>query len=347
MHGKKFGAVAAEDHYLNKYRDKQLAPWQEENTAKNPGEFFKNVVKGRINYIQMVRGRYDPLYRKLAFKFTENLGKPNTDFKKSFDELATLVLTNNIMQSQGTGFLLEGFGLITNAHVTEEIDSSNDELLEIHHFDTSKVLMRAFHIYSSLKYDISIFSPSNEFKNLPRFTICEEEQIQQGQEIKVIGFPSYSEDSIPYINEGKIVSRRPYFELTVWIVDTPINHGCSGAPILNKKNQVIGIATFGTAQDDGSTEYNGFIPISTLISQTKNLTYIIKKYEADNRNKIYELKTKLKKNLKGIKETKNTYYFNKQHYCRACFKKGDLIALSPTKSKSLSNCKICMKTLKI
>ena len=78
---KKFGSAAAEKDYLDKYRLKKIMDWQKDSIKDSNGKFFECVVKGRINYIQMVLGRSNEVYRKLAYRLTEVMGIPNVDFK--------------------------------------------------------------------------------------------------------------------------------------------------------------------------------------------------------------------------------------------------------------------------
>ncbi|MGH1440257.1 MAG: trypsin-like peptidase domain-containing protein [Cellvibrionaceae bacterium] len=261
---KKYGVIAAEKEYISKYRIKELTPWQEKKVLNSKGNFFKSVVIGRINYIQMVRGRNDDVYRKLAYRLTEALGKPNEDFKRPTEELATFVIDNDIALCQGSGFLLEDIGIVTNHHVADYIEHNNDELITFSRYYEFATKRKASFICSSKTKDIAIFKPSNDFDRFPSLKKGDSSKIKIGDKIKVVGFPEFSDGHLPYINNGTIVSKRINFENIVWIVDIPINHGCSGAPIFNDKFKVIGIATFGAAKNDGSTDYNGFIPISTL-----------------------------------------------------------------------------------
>lgn len=263
---KKFGAINAEHEYLNKYRLKSIPLWQKESVEKSNGEFFKSVLIGRINYIQMIRGRHDSIYRKLAYRLTELLGKPNEDFKRSPEELATFILQNDIDQCQGTAFLLESVGLVTNQHVVPNISAEFQEVVYFHRFFETNNRTAEFK-YSCSKRDIAIFSIENgEFADITALKVGDDSKLERGSKVIVIGFPGYAPTvSEPFVCSGLIVSKRSYFDLPVWVVDVPINHGCSGGPVLNEKFEVIGIATFGAEKNDGQSYFNGFIPISILI----------------------------------------------------------------------------------
>lgn len=264
---RKFGAVAAEKEYLEKYRLKAINYWQKGRAKKADGEFFIDVVKGRINFIQMVKGRDDPVYRTLAFQLTDALGVPNENFRRSRKDLAVFIiekLVSDDHMKQGTGFLLDDVGLVTNAHVVEGITSENYELYDVYRHYQEDDKKKCLPISYSVDNDIAILEPHDDFKKVTRYKIGNDRYLQVGDVITVVGFPNYSPGMTPYIREGRIVSQKTMEGKKTWIVDAPINHGCSGGPVLNEKHEVIGVATFGEKYNDGNTELNGFIPISYL-----------------------------------------------------------------------------------
>lgn len=60
----KFGLEAAEKEFWEKYDHKHRAKFN-----KNPS--FKKVVKGKITFLSMVKGKNDPIYRKLLVKYAQ------------------------------------------------------------------------------------------------------------------------------------------------------------------------------------------------------------------------------------------------------------------------------------
>jgi hypothetical protein len=131
---KKFGLEKSEEVYLSKFHKKTIFEKHQRKIDEKKGEFFKRVVKGRINYIKMVRGAEDIIYRKLAYKLTEALGNPNLKYKKTAHDIVVdsiFIIENSKDICQGTAFLLEGIGFITNFHVVESINKNNVNELEI------------------------------------------------------------------------------------------------------------------------------------------------------------------------------------------------------------------------
>lgn len=76
---KKFGLVNAALEYLSKYHDKSILEKHEIFIKNNEdkGVFFSKIVLGRINFIGMVRGKSDRLFREILYSYTECIGKPN------------------------------------------------------------------------------------------------------------------------------------------------------------------------------------------------------------------------------------------------------------------------------
>src|SRR5690606_16619614 len=108
--------------------DKQALPARQHRRIKdNAGDFFIKVIKGRLNYIQMVRGRSDSTYRRLAYDFTVAIGKENPEFRKSPEEIlgnSIFIVSNLTDDSQVTAFLLGGVGLVTNQHVISGVSKT-------------------------------------------------------------------------------------------------------------------------------------------------------------------------------------------------------------------------------
>lgn len=263
---RKYGAVAAEKEYLEKYRLKNIKFWQVDAAEKGDGKFFIDVVGGRINFIQMVKGRDDPVYRKLAYQFTEALGIPNLNFIKSHHELSTFIIEDIISEQAGSGFLLENIGIVTNEHVLKLTGTNDIDFFKVFRCfeEDNKKVCRL--IAASKALDLAILKPNKDHQNMKPYRIGNDRLIQTGTPVTVVGYPNYLEGAgaTPITLEGRVTGRMKQFGVDAWLVDLPINHGCSGAPVFNEKGEVIGVAAFGPAHNDGLTVVNGFIPISDL-----------------------------------------------------------------------------------
>ncbi|WP_165900272.1 reverse transcriptase domain-containing protein [Marinobacterium mangrovicola] len=334
---RKFGSIKAQEHYISNYLEKDILPRQAKSIAKNDGEFFIDVVKGRVNYIQMVRGRADPIYRKLAYQMTLAMGKPNHLFLRKAEEVisdSVFIVENNLLCEQGSAFLLDDIGIVTNQHVVEGIDHENHELVDFYREDDVKNKMNSSFVYSSASKDIAIFLATANFNNIPPLPIGNDKNLRVGDSIIVVGYPDYSEGETAYINRGKIVQSILRFGKRFWLIDIPVIHGNSGGPVLNEKLEVVGIATLGSAINDGKNKFNGFVPISTLTGILNTPQY----------NKIYRYSLLHSKKPK-VEIEKDLFYVDGLTYCKKCFlDKKQAITVYKTKSNVFFNCKICGKT---
>lgn len=261
---KKFGLVLAESHFLSQYCKNTLSPWLEKQIRATPGAYFFEVVKGRINYIKMVRGAEDLIYRKLTYRLTEALGEPNVSFKYSVIEKAIFILKNLIGNEQGTGFYLDKVGLVTNQHVADNIDENNDELLLCNRYYEPNQNRAVGYIDSSKGKDIAIFQPGDDFRKITPLKSSGDQVIRIGDRITIVGFPDNENQESIFKQTGRVVSEISRFNEQVWIVDTPIIHGLSGAPVFNDKEEVIGVATFGSKVNSPDASFSGFIPVSVV-----------------------------------------------------------------------------------
>lgn len=269
---KTFGLENAEFHYLDKYHKKTLFEKHKRKIDKKEGVFFQKIVKGRINFIKMVRGSEDIIYRKIAYDYSVLTGKPNSDLIKTpLDKVcdSIFIIENMLDASQGTAFLLKDIGMITNEHVVEGIDEDNPELLEFfRHFEQTNKKNVTFK-KSCKSRDLAILKPTKDFNGIKRLDVGDDSSLDIGSEVTVLGFPQYSPDETPYINTGKIIQSKILYDQKIWLLDIPIIHGNSGGPVLDKDQKVIGIASRGSAKHDQSTKLHGFIPISTLLKYFK------------------------------------------------------------------------------
>jgi RNA-directed DNA polymerase len=289
---KKYGPEAAEKKYLEilKGHSSPIAARQESRIAREPGDFFIKVVKGRLNYIQMIKGRDNQIYRKLAYKFTVAIGKENKDYLRTAEELLSksiFVLENGLDISQGTAFLLKGVGIVTNSHVIAKIGFNN--CLSKLTFTTAENVPRtltASLIYNSPEDDIAIFYPGEDFLTLTELETSKSDRIKPLDPILVIGFPNHAAGATPYISRGTVVQNRNLHNRQYWVVSNTLLSGNSGGPIFNSSMEVIGIATMGTEENDQSNIKHCFLPIKKALDTINTKEYKFHRKMVESRNAI-------------------------------------------------------------
>lgn len=266
---RRYGPVLAEEKYLQILKgDKQALPARQHRRIKdNAGDFFIKVIKGRLNYIQMVRGRSDSTYRRLAYDFTVAIGKENPEFRKSPEEIlgnSIFIVSNLTDDSQGTAFLLDGVGLVTNQHVISGVSKA----MAPHMISFTRVgddtEFSADLIISDAKEDLAVFYPNKQFDRIPMLKKASKESIRPMEPILSIGFPRHRDGAAHYITKGNTTQLRRQVDLDLWLVDVPLIEGNSGGPIFNDSMEVIGVAARGATQNNINAALYGFIPIASL-----------------------------------------------------------------------------------
>lgn len=281
---RKYGAVLAEEKYLEYIGVKDLAVTarQRRRIRETKGDFFIKVVKGRLNYIQMIRGRDDLIYRKLAYSFTVAIGKENKEYLKSAEELLanSIFHVDNISasDSQGTAFFLEGVGIVTNYHVIDGVSYSSAP--DMIYFSRPGVDGGSFStrlIYFDKRADIAIFSMNQDVRKIPPLKKAKKDSIRPLDPILVIGFPQHVDGAHPYISRGNTVQKRRQVDLDLWLVNINLVKGNSGGPVFNSSMEVVGVATKGAGFDGSHTVVHGFIPIESLNRLLKKPEFLFSK----------------------------------------------------------------------
>lgn len=236
-------------------------------------KWFEKVIIGKVRFIKQVKGKYDPFYIKYA-------KEANSAFKC---ELFTVYEEDNLLQrsddsvfiiesedSQGSCFYLDGFGLVTSAHVVEDkgfysvYRYSNHEKIEFFPFNEEDMFI-------NVDLDYAIFRKTkHDYKNY--FPLAKSLNINIGERIKTIGYPEYCEKDSPNIQNTEVVSKTKHFGSELFTISGRLGHGSSGGVVLNEKNEVIGIIKSGISSTNMESDEgkHGFLPISIMVEDIKN-----------------------------------------------------------------------------
>ena len=250
----KHGLESAEKEFQTRYFRKQIHPDRE------PPKYTK-ALKGRINYLKMVRGEKDPIYRKFANKYLVLSGKDPKYFENPLDEISAalwvLECEDDDKFSQGTAFMLEGYGLVTCDHVFV------DGIKAFSHDNPSKKYDAKI-IKHSGDLDVAILEIDCGTRN--NLKIGDSGRLEIRDLLTVAGFPNYRIGDTPSITDGRVRSFRTISTIRWMLLDAPIISGNSGGPVMNRDNRVVGIAATGgdSVEEAKKTEHNGVIPISVL-----------------------------------------------------------------------------------
>jgi RNA-directed DNA polymerase len=241
----------------------------------SPVPSFRRIVKGHIDYLGMVRGIDDRLYRRFLEEYAAREPsfrvRPTSVRRRNhlltYKDAVWILECETPFISQGTAFELAGFGLVTCAHVILDEDGRPSAT------DLVAFQPRAPHLKVPVRYvrhcrdrDIAVLELANpsgfEFK--PKY----HRELWPGMPITVAGFPSHTAGARLWHPAGVIENFRPHLRSPRYIVSVGIVGGASGGPVLDKTGAVIGIASQGAASFEGvarrDTIVYGVIPISLV-----------------------------------------------------------------------------------
>lgn len=225
---------------------------------------YKDVVRGKIDFLMMVRGAANPIVQR----FYREYGRLDPHAHLPFlppvtpsDVLriqdALWVLECEETSSQGTAFALRGYGLVTCEHVLGT---------QTHAFRPDN---------PTLKYPVTVVKRSSaldlavleiEALDLRSLRKGASNDLVERSSVCLAGFPNYSPGASGWISNGTVTGFRPVSTVRRILINTPIIAGASGSPVLNSRNEVIGVAVTGADRMENAdrTVDHGVIPIETL-----------------------------------------------------------------------------------
>ncbi|MFS3915620.1 reverse transcriptase domain-containing protein [Bacillus australimaris] len=254
------------------------------------------ILKGMISHVGHVKGKDDAVYLNLAKRFNDTVYLDPTispfrlesleKFHKSYtyiiqdDEKAPLVHFGEEMEvigyGQGTGFLLKGVGLVTNAHVIEDVIKAIEDGKKLNteygisffKGNDPNIKYKAKVAKYDLDKDIAILDIKNF--NIGEHGYEYNINMTTEQKIELIGYPDYSIGQEIKIESGYLKGIRKHGFHTRHEISAIIYGGNSGGPIINESNEVIGVAVKGaTLRGVAPSE---IIPIEEIINLNSNLT---------------------------------------------------------------------------
>lgn len=244
----KHGYASAEREHFSTFDTKDRSPHSHAT--------YKQVVKGHLDFLGMIRGQNDLSYRTLLAEYARlepaytprpiRKGRPR--HLRSWRDAIWVVESDG---GQGTAFELEGIGLVTCAHVVKDLGTvgyptfANAEVFSPHN-DTLRfpVSIRTF----DADMDIAILdfegagSDPLKPKYAPDLTI--------GDEVVLAGYPQYSRRAPLSESTGQLLHIRNLIPYRRYIISSPIVSGASGSPVMDKSGRVVGVATKGVERFD-------------------------------------------------------------------------------------------------
>lgn len=244
------------------------------NNTRSKSKLFKQMVRGKIDFIGTVRGKDDVLYLKLLQRLADLdsslLSNLTINKLKQLNDRHTFILDNLwIIEAtsmhlsifhQGTAFYTKDYGLITCAHVLMDDPSC---LVEIYHRDNSDKQ----HVKieeSNTKLDLAMLS----MRNIPdQIFETSDDEVKPGDQIWLAGFPHFGPGHSGIVEAGYVIGKKNDVDGNPRIlISASIITGNSGGPVFDKDWKIIGVAAKGIASQNQEEEKNFYevIPVQSL-----------------------------------------------------------------------------------
>jgi len=265
----RYGYKLAMSEFMNKHNSKNRFALDAE---------YRRVVKGKIDFLKMVRGGENEIYKKLIKKyriletrdFSDDVLYKRPVFSEEHLRSAIFVieyewtLNDEYDCSQGTAFALDGIGFVTCAHILPPDDAV---ITRAQAWRCGNVLDKySVEIIKSHKaVDLATINIGTAVDH-PLTKIAGLTYFGHNSKVIVAGFPNYKTSDDLYISSGHVTQRTKVSGVDRFIISAAIVGGNSGGPILNESNHVVGVAATGVSGglQHGATHNHSFIPISAL-----------------------------------------------------------------------------------
>jgi RNA-directed DNA polymerase len=262
----KQGIDSCQRDYERKYSQRR------HRMSRSPVPPFLWVLRGKIDYLGMIRGKEDEIYRKLLKRLDELA--PGTVrvpvLKDEIEELFEHVWVvevetgteENRQLSQGSAFILRDTGLITASHVLGKGEIASIRVLSAdgaQAYGATLVKRDTTLDIAVLKVDELVGREGLEISKLSP---------KRNMPIKLLGFPNHNYGDSGYFAEGRISGFRknPYSTDNWFLISCPIVYGNSGGPILDTSFKVLGVAVRGAPSQKVAheTEFHAAVRIAAL-----------------------------------------------------------------------------------
>ena len=238
-------------------------------------EWFRLVLKGKIEHIRNVKGSDSLTYLSFAQKFNQ-ITETETFDVSALNRLEAVAKKNTFIllcdecgaHDQGSAFYVPGVGLITSYHVVENEGFFKVYTAQRYPSNHETVVGLSLNLVAAdKKIDYAIFDVSLAAENKYALEIGDSTQLCVGELVTIIGYPKYQTGDSQFIQSCAITSKKTYMEAPFLTVSGRIAHGASGGVVLNKAGKVVGIIKGGidSLAEDATNENQGFVPIHLVL----------------------------------------------------------------------------------
>ncbi|MEM5345231.1 trypsin-like peptidase domain-containing protein [Paraburkholderia azotifigens] len=178
--------------------------------------------------------------------------------------------------SEGSGFLMNGFGIVTCDHVVQRLREEHEtEPQGYFGVNGGKIFLQdrlmqdvceLEIIWSSEIPDIALLRPKGSLPEKSWHLDLSEQTIETGAPVQLYGFPNHSAGKTLSRYATSIVNQYNYKTFMHYEIAQNIRKGNSGGPVVDEANRLIGIAKEGSTQGGGNNAVVSITEVSKLHS---------------------------------------------------------------------------------
>jgi len=273
----RYGLEGAEQEFREKYDRRSRHP-------DAPPPSFGRVLRGKLDFLKMVKGEADPVYRRLRNKLhaldpdliaevpEEPPARPDDDWEHLFEKYKNLVFHVVVRKSGtergGTAFVWRRRTLATAAH---NLDGEVEVSPPFPEGEPVPASALVFHPRRDEEVDVAVIRLPEDAAPIRGGIPVRDDVLEPGEQVAALGYPSIpGRQPALAIYTGRVESRATNYAGTVDSVQVSIkiSGGMSGGPVIDRGGSLVGIAmeqTFErTADDVPARAFRHVLPIRYL-----------------------------------------------------------------------------------
>jgi RNA-directed DNA polymerase len=246
----RYGLEAAQQEFREKYNRRSRHP-------DAPPPSFGRVLRGKLDFLKMVKGEGDTTYRRLRNKLhaldpdliaaapEEPAAHPDEQWSYYFEKYKNLVfhvvVRRDGQESGGTAFMWRGRTLATAAHNLEGEVEVSPPLPEGQPVPASAIL---FHPRRDEQVDVAVVQLPKGVGPIRGDIPVSTDPPSEGDQVAALGYPSIPQRQPALaIYTGRVESRAPNYAGTVETIQVSIDisGGMSGGPVIDRGGKLVGI----------------------------------------------------------------------------------------------------------
>ena len=263
---RKFGYEEAQREWIEKY-------------SFRSGSDFETSLRGKLQFLIMVRGPNDPMVHKYVSQYnTIRRHERPIDYELVSGWRAELPRTSCCIHSymmgdstemvQGSGFVVKGGLIVTNNHVVSQKNGEPFDVIEVTLPGSIKIEIGVDIVSRDEDRDVAVLRATDEswqqILNQSGCTLAENPPLN-GDIVTLTGWPNYNDGDEIHLVSGSVIGHSYPNGVKMFRITPNIVFGNSGGAVFNEDGEVVGVATRGSDVADAPlTVHNGCLPIAVV-----------------------------------------------------------------------------------